>query len=279
MSVWLWLICGVSTYQSKVKQKGIMVCLEAGFGLLLCSLQAGLRTLHDIGPEIRRAISCDLQQEGLVDADGEDEEIYRVCTHVIKQKTDDKTFSICLFFCKKFFNCHTYTSTDMPLNQSALLCTGSCRVLHCSVSLQRNGGLFGNHINHVSMDPQGGSHPTTATQRPLQVQLPGCRALHLPQDGANPEAEAESSPVPCTLHHPHHHHPPSQPCLHCGCSRDPSPIPSNANLNNANVPSLPPLATGGWRRGSQRQRPASVHPAPVSSPRRKDRPWRSHSIR
>lgn len=42
-------------------------------------LQAGLRTLHDIGPEIRRAISCDLQDEGLVDANGEEEEeIYRV---------------------------------------------------------------------------------------------------------------------------------------------------------------------------------------------------------
>lgn len=42
-------------------------------------MQAGLRTLHDIGPEIRRAISCDLQQEGLVDANAEEEEeIYRV---------------------------------------------------------------------------------------------------------------------------------------------------------------------------------------------------------
>lgn len=42
-------------------------------------LQAGLRTLHDIGPEIRRAISCDLQEEGLVDVTAEEEEeIYRV---------------------------------------------------------------------------------------------------------------------------------------------------------------------------------------------------------
>lgn len=46
---------------------------------MLLSPQAGLRTLHDIGPEIRRAISCDLQQEGLVDGnEDEDEEIYRV---------------------------------------------------------------------------------------------------------------------------------------------------------------------------------------------------------
>lgn len=47
--------------------------------LTLLSPQAGLRTLHDIGPEIRRAISCDLQQEGLVDGnEDEDEDIYRV---------------------------------------------------------------------------------------------------------------------------------------------------------------------------------------------------------
>ncbi|XP_067269049.1 voltage-dependent L-type calcium channel subunit alpha-1D isoform X3 [Pseudorasbora parva] len=39
------------------------------------ALQAGLRTLHDIGPEIRRAISCDLQEEGLVTLH-EEEEIY-----------------------------------------------------------------------------------------------------------------------------------------------------------------------------------------------------------
>lgn len=49
------------------------------------SLQAGLRTLHDIGPEIRRAISCDLQQEGLVDGNEEEDEeqIYRVNPQII----------------------------------------------------------------------------------------------------------------------------------------------------------------------------------------------------
>lgn len=39
-------------------------------------LQAGLRTLHDIGPEIRRAISCDLQDEDAIAE--EEDEIYRV---------------------------------------------------------------------------------------------------------------------------------------------------------------------------------------------------------
>ncbi|MGH0140668.1 UNVERIFIED_CONTAM: hypothetical protein FKN15_037776 [Acipenser sinensis] len=42
------------------------------------ALQAGLRTLHDIGPEIRRAISCDLQDEDVIDVNPEeDEDIYR----------------------------------------------------------------------------------------------------------------------------------------------------------------------------------------------------------
>ncbi|KAM8758671.1 voltage-dependent L-type calcium channel subunit alpha-1D isoform 10-T10 [Rhynchonycteris naso] len=38
------------------------------------ALQAGLRTLHDIGPEIRRAISCDLQDDEPEDTKGEEEE-------------------------------------------------------------------------------------------------------------------------------------------------------------------------------------------------------------
>lgn len=55
--------------------------VEAAPSLAILSsrLQAGLRTLHDIGPEIRRAISCDLQDDELVDfLPEEDEEIYRV---------------------------------------------------------------------------------------------------------------------------------------------------------------------------------------------------------
>lgn len=52
---------------------------RSALALLLSWLQAGLRTLHDIGPEIRRAISCDLQDDDLVDfIPEEDEEIYRV---------------------------------------------------------------------------------------------------------------------------------------------------------------------------------------------------------
>lgn len=50
-------------------------------------LQAGLRTLHDIGPEIRRAISCDLQDDELVDfIPEEDEEIYRVTDLILHER-------------------------------------------------------------------------------------------------------------------------------------------------------------------------------------------------
>ncbi|XP_048347351.1 voltage-dependent L-type calcium channel subunit alpha-1D isoform X4 [Sphaerodactylus townsendi] len=41
------------------------------------ALQAGLRTLHDIGPEIRRAISCDLQEDEPEQNHHEEEEVYK----------------------------------------------------------------------------------------------------------------------------------------------------------------------------------------------------------
>ncbi|XP_055079120.1 voltage-dependent L-type calcium channel subunit alpha-1D [Periophthalmus magnuspinnatus] len=136
------------------------------------ALQAGLRTLHDIGPEIRRAISCDLQEEGLVDE--EDEDIYR-----------------------------------------------------------RNGGLFGNHVNHVGADQ---TQPTTVTQRPLQI---------LPSTLDRTHPEQPSSPSPPLLNH------------YCNSSRQ-SPIPSNANLNNANTPTVLSLSSRGQQRLLLRDHPASA---------------------
>uniref|UniRef100_A0A671PMK8 Voltage-dependent L-type calcium channel subunit alpha n=1 Tax=Sinocyclocheilus anshuiensis TaxID=1608454 RepID=A0A671PMK8_9TELE len=59
----------------KRKEQGLVGCQP--YLNTTTALQAGLRTLHDIGPEIRRAISCDLQDEGLVDVNlHEEEEIY-----------------------------------------------------------------------------------------------------------------------------------------------------------------------------------------------------------
>ncbi|GLD45823.1 voltage-dependent L-type calcium channel subunit alpha-1D [Lates japonicus] len=194
------------------------------------ALQAGLRTLHDIGPEIRRAISCDLQEEGLVDANAEEEEeIYR-----------------------------------------------------------RNGGLFGNHINHVSGDQQGSSHPTTVTQRPLQILPFSCSSSTEPaQTGRiastndrEGETEMNSSPI----QYNHHYHPP-QPYNypHCNSTCHQSPIPSNANLNNANVPSLLSMTSGRQQKCLlRRDRPSSTKNGSSASTYSKgvhDKPWRSHSTR
>uniref|UniRef100_A0A668V3W5 Voltage-dependent L-type calcium channel subunit alpha n=1 Tax=Oreochromis aureus TaxID=47969 RepID=A0A668V3W5_OREAU len=169
------------------------------------ALQAGLRTLHDIGPEIRRAISCDLQEEGLVDENAEEEEeIYR-----------------------------------------------------------RNGSLFGNHVNHIGGDQQASSHPTTVTQRPLQI-LPFSSAASTepPQivrrassNDREGETELNSSPILYNqLHHTTHY-------PHCNSTCVQSPIPSNANLNNANVPSLLSMTIARQQKCLRRSRPSSTRNA------------------
>ncbi|XP_034143293.1 calcium channel, voltage-dependent, L type, alpha 1D subunit, a isoform X4 [Esox lucius] len=157
----------------KRKEEGL-VGAHASQNHTAIALQAGLRTLHDIGPEIRRAISCDLQDEELIDfIPEEDEEIYR-----------------------------------------------------------RNGGLFGNHVNHMNGDHhrRSSGHQTNATQRPLQVQPPPHYA-HMEQPvGRLGRANAMSHPHPNHHHHHHHHH---------NSSYGKSPKSTNINLNNANVSSLP----------------------------------------
>ncbi|CAB1336266.1 unnamed protein product [Coregonus sp. 'balchen'] len=147
------------------------------------ALQAGLRTLHDIGPEIRRVISCDLQDEGLVDINAEeDHNIYR-----------------------------------------------------------RNGVLFTNHTNHVN-----GDHRGSVTQRPLQVLPPSCYASVEPSQVGSEEGAGD----------PYNHYYPK------------SPMSSNANLNNANVPTVPSLSKGGQRRCLRRKH-SSANGAPSSSSHRK----------
>ncbi|XP_062282956.1 voltage-dependent L-type calcium channel subunit alpha-1D isoform X3 [Scomber scombrus] len=194
------------------------------------ALQAGLRTLHDIGPEIRRAISCDLQDEGLVDANGEEEEeIYR-----------------------------------------------------------RNGSLFGNHVNHVSVDQQGSSHPTTVTQRPLQILPFSCSASIEPTQIAGRasdndrggETEMNSSPI---QYNHQYHTPHSYNIPHCNSTCHQSPVPSNANLNNANVPSLLSMTKGRQQKCLlRRDRPSSAKTgSPVSAYSKgvHDKPWKSLSTR
>ncbi|XP_062316510.1 voltage-dependent L-type calcium channel subunit alpha-1D-like [Osmerus eperlanus] len=184
----------------KRKEEGL-VGVHASENNTAIALQAGLRTLHDIGPEIRRAISCDLQDDELVDfIPVEDEEIYR-----------------------------------------------------------RNGGLFGNHVNHMNGDHRRSSHQTNATQRPLQVQPPPHYA-HMEQPvGRLCRASAMSHP-----NHHHHHHNSS--------SYGKSPKSTNINLNNANKSSLP---NGGHRRYYEHAPPANGYPGHRGSYYDYDKPPRT----
>ncbi|NP_001072929.1 calcium channel, voltage-dependent, L type, alpha 1D subunit [Xenopus tropicalis] len=127
--------------------------------------KAGLRTLHDIGPEIRRAISCDLQDEEPEQNNHEEEEddIYR-----------------------------------------------------------RNGGLFGNHVNHVATDRRDFYQQTNTTRRPLHVQRP---SIHSDTDKSNYSHTGNSVQHQNYQNHSH----PGKPVSNS----------TNANLNNANVSNPP----------------------------------------
>nr|XP_057941063.1 voltage-dependent L-type calcium channel subunit alpha-1D isoform X3 [Doryrhamphus excisus] len=181
------------------------------------ALQAGLRTLHDIGPEIRRAISCDLQEEGLVDlTEEEDEGIFR-----------------------------------------------------------RNGGLFGNHANHINATPQGLTQPTTVTQRPLQI-LPFSSSASTTEPAHTDQIDNNRMEEMDHHHHHHHHHPSDYSCFNSNSQQ--SPIPSNSNLNNANVPPLLSIT-------NERQQKCFLSPnRPTSagrtrSPLSTGKPWKSLSMR
>lgn len=102
-----------------------------------------------------------------------------------------------------------------------------------SICSQRNGGLFGNHLNHINGDPRRSSgHQTNATQRPLQVQPPPHYA-HMEQPvGRLGRANAMAQQNHHRHHHHHHHH-------HHHNSYNKSPKSTNINLNNANISSLP----------------------------------------
>lgn len=144
------------------------------------------------------------------------------------------------------------------------------------LSLQRNGGLFGNYINQVSADKQGYPHLTTVTQRPLQILPLSCGAAVEPTttDGSASGEERQMNPSPL---HNHYHHPHNHPSCHQ------SPIPSNANLNNANVPSLLAMNTGRQQRCLlRRDRPSSTKNSSSACTYTKgahDKSWQSHPTR
>lgn len=157
----------------------------------------------------------------------------------------------------------------------------------CGISLQRNGGLFGNHVNHVG-DEQGTVQPTTVTQRPLQILPFSCSASIEPtQTGkraSNNDREGEADMNSSPIQYNHHYHPPlpyNYPNCNSTCHQ--SPIPSNANLNNANVPSLLSMTNGRQQKCLlRRDRPSSTKNGSSASTYSKavhEKPRKSHSTR
>lgn len=151
-------------------------------------------------------------------------------------------------------------------------------------SLKRNAGLFGNHVNHV--DRQGSSNPTTVTQRPLQILPFYCAPSLAPSQTAtrasssNKEGGAEMNSSP--MQYNHHPSPHLYDYPHCNSTCRQSPLPSNANLNNANVPSLLSMTSGRQQKCLlQRRRPSSTRNGSSKTYSRglHDKPWKSHSTR
>lgn len=64
-------------------------------------MQAGLRAVHDLGPEIRRAISGNLDEEDFAEKDAE-EPMHRVCNE-IKKKKEMYFFCTILAVCPRTF--------------------------------------------------------------------------------------------------------------------------------------------------------------------------------
>uniref|UniRef100_A0A3Q0QXQ4 Voltage-dependent L-type calcium channel subunit alpha n=1 Tax=Amphilophus citrinellus TaxID=61819 RepID=A0A3Q0QXQ4_AMPCI len=172
------------------------------------------------------------------------------------------------------------------LNTTLALQVRKVQIFVCGVSRQRNGSLFGNHVNHVSGDQQGSSHPTTVTQRPLQI-LPfsstaSTEPTHIGRRGSNDregETELNSSPI---QHNQHHHTTHLYNYPHCNSTCHQSPIPSNANLNNANVPSLLSITIARQQKCLRRSRPSSTRNGSSTTTYSKGlqvKPWKSHSTR
>uniref|UniRef100_A0A3Q1G8X6 Voltage-dependent L-type calcium channel subunit alpha n=1 Tax=Acanthochromis polyacanthus TaxID=80966 RepID=A0A3Q1G8X6_9TELE len=154
------------------------------------------------------------------------------------------------------------------------------------VSLQRNGGLFGNHVNHFSGEQPGSFHPTTVTQRPLQILPFSCSASVEPvqteRRGSGSDREGETEMNCSPVQYNHHPSPRLYDYPRCNSACLQPPVPSNANLNNANVPSLLSMTVGRQQKCLlRRSRPSSTRNGSSMSYSKgvHDKPWKSHSIR
>ncbi|XP_057888069.1 voltage-dependent L-type calcium channel subunit alpha-1D isoform X14 [Melospiza melodia melodia] len=116
------------------------------------ALQAGLRTLHDIGPEIRRAISCDLQDDEPEENNPEEEEdVYKrngaLFGNHINHISSDRRDSF-----------HQINTTHRPLHVQRPASDPEKNMYH-----QAGNSVYHNHHNHNSV----GKHVPNSTNANL----------------------------------------------------------------------------------------------------------------
>ncbi|XP_013916142.1 PREDICTED: voltage-dependent L-type calcium channel subunit alpha-1D-like isoform X1 [Thamnophis sirtalis] len=118
------------------------------------ALQAGLRTLHDIGPEIRRAISCDLQEDEPEQNHHEEEEVYKrngalFGNHINHVSTDTRD------------SFQQINTTHRPLHVQRPLVSCMVDTTEKNVHPPTGNSLFHNHHSHHNHNSVGKQVPNS----------------------------------------------------------------------------------------------------------------------
>ncbi|XP_039216843.1 voltage-dependent L-type calcium channel subunit alpha-1D isoform X10 [Crotalus tigris] len=118
------------------------------------ALQAGLRTLHDIGPEIRRAISCDLQEDEPEQNHHEEEEVYKrngalFGNHINHVSTDTRD------------SFQQINTTHRPLHVQRPLVSCMVDTTEKNVNPPTGNSLFHNHHSHHNHNSVGKHVPNS----------------------------------------------------------------------------------------------------------------------
>ncbi|XP_034293021.1 voltage-dependent L-type calcium channel subunit alpha-1D isoform X13 [Pantherophis guttatus] len=118
------------------------------------ALQAGLRTLHDIGPEIRRAISCDLQEDEPEQNHHEEEEVYKrngalFGNHINHVSTDTRD------------SFQQINTTHRPLHVQRPLVSCMVDTNEKNVHPPTGNSLFHNHHSHHNHNSVGKQVPNS----------------------------------------------------------------------------------------------------------------------
>uniref|UniRef100_A0A4W5M7M9 Calcium channel, voltage-dependent, L type, alpha 1D subunit, a n=1 Tax=Hucho hucho TaxID=62062 RepID=A0A4W5M7M9_9TELE len=186
----------------KRKEEGLVGPLP-----LLSWLQAGLRTLHDIGPEIRRAISCDLQDEEL---GVYGTHIYFVLSHrgdsrlptIRREEFDDDRYSGEYYSGEEFYEDDSMLSGDGFTSFTLLSCPHVTRPGHRRPSfnfecLRRQGSQDELPHQRTALPLHLMQHQVTHTALPLHGMYQ--QVTHTPPTISPPPAPPAPGPLPPPL--------------------------------------------------------------------------------